>query len=346
MKSKTLALLLGAAGLVLLALTARINWDFGHSLVVDQHDAFIQASAGLAIDIFGAILALVAGVLWCGGHRLASTAASVLLVASFLHSSVSLIGWSASGRMGKAETEQAAAQARSDAARMQMDITKQRQEGVLDWMKGSYVKADKGEKRLLIESATELASKPVEVPVPAIARIVVGDRQARVVAGWTGWSVEQAQVALVTYLAILMKLCEISAFWFTSLVWPRRMSHLPAQGAAGGHTPTQASLQIEETLRLSKSTPTHPSRELVANSPQRQQAELLLAFDRDAARRDYYSFQEEARSGVAATYWAKRWNVHRTTSAKWVREWRAEDELVASSREARNGVRVLEGGRA
>jgi hypothetical protein len=214
MKSKTLALLLGAAGLVLLALTARINWDFGHSLVVDQHDAFIQASAGLAIDIFGAILALVAGVLWCGGHRLASTAASVLLVASFLHSSVSLIGWSASGRMGKAETEQ----------------------------------------------ATELASKPVEVPVPAIARIVVGDRQARVVAGWTGWSVEQAQVALVTYLAILMKLCEISAFWFTSLVWPRRMSHLPAQGAAGGHTPTQASLQIEETLRLSKSTPSCSSR--------------------------------------------------------------------------------------
>jgi hypothetical protein len=337
LRSKLLALLLGAAGLVLLALTARINWDFGNSLVTDEHDAFIQASSGLAIDIFGAILA---------GHRLASGVASVLLVATFLHSSVSLIGWSASGRMGKVETEQATAQARNDAARMQLEITKGRQDNVLEWMKGSYVKADKGEKRSLIEAVNELASKPVEVPVPAIAKLVVGDRQARVVAGWTGWSVEKSQVALVSYLAILLKCCEISAFWFTSLVWPRRMSHSPSHVR-----PDEPRHQIEvlDHLRaqtLSETSTSNRSRGFVANSPQRPQAELLLQFDKDAARKDYYSFPEEARDAVSPSFWATRWKVHRTTVGKWAKEWKAEDVLVSSARSARNGVRVLDGGRA
>lgn len=345
-KSKLLALLLGAAGVVLLALTAIINWDFGKSLVADQQQAVIQASSGLAVDIFGAILAITASALWYRGLRVAGIIASALLIATFLHSSVNLIGWGASGRMAKAETEHAQAQAQSEAAKLQLEITKQRQDGVLEWMKGSYVKADKGEKRSLVEAATELASKPIEVPVPAIAKAFIGDRQARVVAGWFGWPVETAQVALMTYLAILLKVCEISAFWFASLVWPRRMSHSMAQVRQDG---PRLQIEADDLLRaqsVSETSTSNRSRGFVASSLQRPQAELLLQFDKDAARKDFYSFPEEARDAVSPSFWATRWKVHRTTVGKWVKEWKAEDALVSSARSARNGVRVLDGGRA
>jgi hypothetical protein len=350
-KSRPMALALGAMGLLLLFITIKTNWIFGKTLAISKENADLQATTGVAIDILGAVMAIATSSLWVNGSRFWGGVLGGLTACAIIFSGINLVGFGAAERIAKTETEEQTARARTDAAKAHMDIVTKRQDSTIDWLKGSYVRAERGEKKSLIEAVTDMSSKPVDVQVPIVSS-VVGDAQAKVLADMFGIETKRMQVILLGVLAMLVKVGEVVCFGIAAAVWPSKKSH----STSGVRQPVSPDKSVgggfEEAQRVSPNPPTNLSGGNVAYvvSPPPHETHLTvgMAFDYPAAKRDYLLMPEHVRKALSHQHLAARWSVHRTTVGKWRREWEAEVELsrLQMNGKAPDGLRVVDGGRA
>jgi len=349
--SRLLALVLGTMGFLLLLITIKTNWIFGKTLAISKENADLQAATGVAIDILGAVMAIAASSLWVHGRKVWGGVLGALTACAIIFSGINLVGFGAAERIAKTESEEQSARARADAAKTQMDTVTKRQDTTIDWLKGSYVRAEKGEKKFLIEAVTDMASKPVDVQVPIVSS-VVGDAQAKVLADMFGIETKRMQVILLGVLAMLVKVGEVVCFGIAAAVWPTKKSHSnfdvrppvsPDKTVGGG---------FEEAQRVSPNPPTNLSggnvAYVVSPPPHETHLTIGMAFDYGAAKRDYLQMPEHVRKALSHQHLAARWSVHRTTVGKWRKEWEAEVELARHQMngKAPDGLRVVDGGRA
>lgn len=82
----------------LLAISATMNWRFGHSLSTDVLEQQLFGLASLAVDGLKAVLPLFIIFLWRAGHRFMTLVAFVLWALCFSWSMASAIGFSAKSR--------------------------------------------------------------------------------------------------------------------------------------------------------------------------------------------------------------------------------------------------------
>lgn len=350
-KSRPMALALGAMGLVLLVITIKTNWLFGKSLAVSKENADLQAATGVAIDILGAVMAIAAASLWVNGSRVWGAILGLLTGCAIVFSGINLVGFGAAERIAKTETEEQGARARADAARAQMDMVTKRQDNVIDWLKGSYVRAERGEKKSLVEAVTDMASKPVEIEVPIVSS-VVGDAQAKVLGDMFGVDTKRMQVILLGTLAMLIKVGEVLCFGIAAAVWPTKKSRHSDDVRRLASPDKNVGMVFEEAQTPIHGQPTNLSggsvAYVVAPPPHETHLTVAMAYDYGAAKRDYLQMPEHVRKALSHQHLAARWSVHRTTVGKWRREWEAEAELSRQQVNGRSpdGLRIFEGGRA
>jgi len=344
-QSKPTALLVGALGLAALIITAVINFRFGKSLALDSHDALIQAFSGLVIDAMGAALAVVAVALWRSSQRLAGAITGVVLTGCFVYSTLSVIGFGAQGRVERARVTEMTQAAKAEATEIATRETLKRQQSAMEWLQGTYRTSDRGEKKTLIDAVTTMASRPVEVQV-ALPTQAMGDAQAEFFADVTGWRVASVQTTILTMLAVLLKVGEVTCFGLSSAMWPRK-SNDRHQNAAG-ITSDRGSFQENQRLIKSDASLLHNgpiTSDASTTSVAEAQFALTLPYTETAARRDYEAMKPDVRDGLSHRYLSGRWGVHRLTVAKWRRGWEAERQIGAPAPPPAD-LRLLNGGRA
>lgn len=341
--SKLVATLVGLSGAVLLAITAFANWKFGHSLALDREDALLQAVAGVAVDILGAVLAMLVVSLWRKGERLWSGATTAVLVGCFAYSLMGLVGFGASGRVEKVAAVAAQAKASREAAELQVTEAVRQRDSALSWMKSTYSQsADRSDKKMLVESVKEMATKPVEVTIAPV-HVASGDAQATVIAGALGWKIQSAQTAMMLLLAVILKVGEFVCFGVASVFWHRSAGET-ALRSVPGIRPTRPTAPTRSTRAPTRATYDVHGNEVNQEVDVVSLSHLPTLEDKERAAREHYmAMPYSERVNLANIYLAARWGVHRTTVSRWRRAW---DRHHADDGVPGMPLRVVEGGRA
>lgn len=343
-ESKRGALFVGGVGTALLAVTAVVNFKFGHSLA-SGGDAVVQALLGLGIDVLGAVLATVTVALWRGHQRVYAGLVGFVLVGCVAYSMLSVVGFGAQGRVAKSQLAEQQYAAQAEAVKRANDLTAERQSKVMDWLQKTYTHADRGEKKVLADKVSEMAANRVDVQTAKVGE--VADAQAFVFAEFLGVTVTSAQTMMLMALAVLSKAGEVVCFAVASSLWPRKI-----QVDSNGH-PLYKNVQgrFEENQHLDRSDYTKMDSGLYKNVQGRQvstavleeQFSLGLRYTEEAAKRYYNSLPVKLRVDLSSAHLASAWKVHRHTAAKWRKGWDAEHALASHNHDG--ALRVVEGGR-
>ena len=346
-QSKKGALLFGLLGAGVLAITAIINFKFGHSLALDKDTAMLQAVSGLAIDVCGAALAVVAVALWRGDSRAGGVVVGLIMAGCVGYSMLSVVGFGAQGRVAKSTHIERQAKAKAEAIEKQNSVALQQRHDALSWLQSTYSQASKGEKQTLVDAVTNLSSRPVDIVV-ADAGGEMADAQGTILASMLGMSLQSAQTTMITLLAILLKVSEVACFGVSSALWPRENTQA---GLSGGlikngtfEVTENQGLRLYPLTQVSHQTNKSVNGKSLTTDTIADQFALNMPWTEEAARRQYDTMDPSLRDGLSHQHLADKWSRNRVTVAKWRRQWDAERKIAAAEH-ANGGAHLLNGRR-
>ncbi len=233
-------------GLFILAVIVYVNLQVGYSLGLSQQGKATQGALSIAIDCGLALFSAVTGYLFVRRPWLAIVPLVVTILCA-IYSLGSLVGWSASERVARANLAEASAKAEQKAGeRANAEALKQHRE-MLDWLRATVVKTeDRRERGQLLGAIKDATKEQPNIKAVVNADEIAADAQSDVFSkalAAIGFKVDKNDVMLVVILfgAGLSILVKGTALMFAGYLWPRRAPANSKMVPVAGHPVSSAS---------------------------------------------------------------------------------------------------------
>lgn len=349
-QSRGWAIAIALVGCLALGLTSWINYRQGHTLAVGQENADIQAYTALIVDAMGGVFAVGTVFLWRAQHRVFSCVVCVVCALCVAYSFTNVFGFGAANRIAKTDMAHRKEQMQREAIERAREQQLAQRNSALEWMKETYAKGDKGEKKNAIDGVTALATRPVDV-IQAPVIDIQPDAQTDVISQYLGISQRSTQAIMIAWVAVLLKVGEVVCFAMASAMWPRKSEHAQSdvvlvQNSTGGFEEYQRVAKSAQGMESALLHSTEPGKTPRARSTAKlpdEQFSMKMEWTEDAAWRWYEVLDKGTRDGLSTSHLGRTWHVHRNTAQKWRRQF---DKVLAAREEQHTppALRVVTGG--
>jgi hypothetical protein len=225
--SYPLAVFAFLVGLAIAALVLFANWQFGHTLGLSEAGKWTQSGLTVGIDVGFAVAAAATG--WLLRRRMPMCIVTGLVAFAFgLFTFTSLVGWSASERVAKADIALAEAKAEHALAQETNDLIKSERKELLDWARSTTAKRmPTARRREILTTLKDVMDQPPKLQKVIDVESVAFDAQADVLVktlALFGFDLDKRDVLLVM-IVWLAGLGIIGKGFFLALgayLWPSR----------------------------------------------------------------------------------------------------------------------------
>lgn len=230
-----------------LYLTLIMNKELGASFGATENGQFIQSNSAMLVDIFAAFMMLACGFAYRDKLKGLAVFTGVLALAFGFYSLIGIVGFGAKERIAKTQAIEKAQKKNDKAVADANAAAVAERATVLGWLKSSATEAGgRVERGQYIDKALDLTKTPVPVAKFDAKDEMSADPQSEVLAEtaghlFTGVTRDGVQLWLVFALGVLLKAAEMSAFFLSGAMWPKKhIDAVDAEDTAASVPPASA----------------------------------------------------------------------------------------------------------